>query len=179
MSAATGRATLSAAWAQMRSGITDYMAKILIIADDLTGAADCGAMFAERGFAATVLLAGCEEGAVKADDWRDADVLAIDADTRGAGPDDAAACAARIVQDACSGPAAEATVDLQEGGFHAAGQRGCGTGRRAQGNARTGFAIDARGDHFCACVSRLRPHYRERSPICEWRASRRFRCVAP
>jgi 4-phospho-D-threonate 3-dehydrogenase / 4-phospho-D-erythronate 3-dehydrogenase len=83
------------------------MPNILIIADDLTGAADCGAMFAERGFAATVLLAGPEEGAVKADDWRDGDVLAVDADTRGVGPDYAAACAARIVQEGCSGPAAE------------------------------------------------------------------------
>ena len=86
------------------------MPKILIIADDLTGAADCGATFAERGFASTVLLAGCDEGTVKAGHWRDADVLAIDANTRGAGPDDAAACAARIVQHACSGPAAEATL---------------------------------------------------------------------
>lgn len=73
------------------------MPRVLIIADDLTGAADCGAPFAGRGIASTVLLATRGEGAVSAADFADADVLAIDADTRSLGPVEAAASVARIV----------------------------------------------------------------------------------
>jgi 4-phospho-D-threonate 3-dehydrogenase / 4-phospho-D-erythronate 3-dehydrogenase len=90
------RATLSAA--QVRKlAVIGPMLKVLIIADDLTGAADCGAVFAERGFRATVLLAGPEPSAFN-QDWRDTEVLAIDANTRCMGPDQAAACVSQIVQ---------------------------------------------------------------------------------
>ena len=73
------------------------MRKILIIADDLTGAADCGAAFAERGFASIVLLAGPDEDAAGSGEVRDADALAIDADTRCMVPEDAAETVSRIV----------------------------------------------------------------------------------
>jgi 4-hydroxythreonine-4-phosphate dehydrogenase len=73
------------------------MPKILIIADDLTGAADCGAAFAERGFATTVLLAGPGEDRAWPDKAEDADVLAIDADTRCMAPEDAAETVGRIM----------------------------------------------------------------------------------
>ena len=74
-----------------------YMPKILIIADDLTGAADCGAMFADRGFTSMVLLAG-PECTVEPEGVEDVDVLAIDAHTRCREPDKAAACVVEPVR---------------------------------------------------------------------------------
>jgi len=73
------------------------MPKILIIADDLTGAADCGVVFAERGFASMVLLAGQEATRLRPDEAQDPDVLAIDADTRCMDPADASETVRRIV----------------------------------------------------------------------------------
>lgn len=65
------------------------MAQILIVADDLSGAADCGITCAVQRLDTLVLL---DEASV------DAEVLAIDANTRGMTPDGAAAETARLVR---------------------------------------------------------------------------------
>jgi len=59
------------------------MAQVLILADDLTGAADCGVAFARSGVS-TVLFVGDNAGDL------DADVLSVDCDTRGSDPRQAA-----------------------------------------------------------------------------------------
>jgi 4-hydroxythreonine-4-phosphate dehydrogenase len=74
------------------------MPKILIIADDLTGAADCGAAFAQCGFITKVLLAGTGALGLPTAEARDADVLALDVDTRCMNPADAAQTVAQIVR---------------------------------------------------------------------------------
>jgi len=68
------------------------MPKILIIADDLTGAADCGAVFAERGLEVMVWTGWANEG-LNIDG-----VLAIDADTRCVDPAQAAKAVRAIVE---------------------------------------------------------------------------------
>jgi 4-hydroxythreonine-4-phosphate dehydrogenase len=73
------------------------MPRILIIADDLTGAADCAAMFAEHGWKTAVLLAGPAEFEERPLDWQDAEVLSIDANTRCLAPETAAARVAQLV----------------------------------------------------------------------------------
>jgi D-threonate/D-erythronate kinase len=73
------------------------MPKILIIADDLTGAADCGAVFAECGMQATVVLNRPGEGSATRYPVTSPEVLAIDADTRSHGPEQASEKVARIV----------------------------------------------------------------------------------
>lgn len=67
----------------------DPMPRMLIIADDLTGAADCG-----------VACAGCGLRTLVAFDCRecDAEVLAIDTDTRAAEPEEAAAAIGRLIR---------------------------------------------------------------------------------
>ena len=62
------------------------MRQILIIADDLSGAADCAMACGSSGLSTVVSLGNCEKEA-------DAEVLAIDADTRCLDP---AAAAKRI-----------------------------------------------------------------------------------
>jgi uncharacterized protein YgbK (DUF1537 family) len=69
------------------------MPKIVIIADDLTGAADCAAAFAQRGLEAVILTGWRGVRAAKIDG-----VLAIDADTRCVGPEQAADAVAKIVE---------------------------------------------------------------------------------
>lgn len=66
------------------------MARILIIADDLSGAADCGIACAVQGLETLVVL---DEAAI------DADVLAIDANTRAMAPQKAAVETARLVHE--------------------------------------------------------------------------------
>jgi 4-hydroxythreonine-4-phosphate dehydrogenase len=65
--------------------------EVLIIADDLTGASDCGAAFAAHGLVTVVALD--DAGAIPR-----ADVVAFDANTRGMTPERAAAETARIVR---------------------------------------------------------------------------------
>jgi uncharacterized protein YgbK (DUF1537 family) len=65
------------------------VAQILIIADDLTGAADCAVACAGAGLRTLVALDDCRD--------TDAQVLAIDADTRSAEPEQAMAATARRV----------------------------------------------------------------------------------
>ena len=60
------------------------MTRWLILADDLTGAADCGIAFARRGLAASVSWHGVETTS-------DAEVVAIDADSRRLPPEEAGA----------------------------------------------------------------------------------------
>ena len=55
------------------------MAKMVMIADDLTGAADCAAACAAHGVSATVVLHAPRHSAPC---WPDTDILSIDADTR-------------------------------------------------------------------------------------------------
>ena len=57
------------------------MAKMVVIADDLTGAADCAAACAAHGIAATVVL---HAPGPRGPDlcWPDADIVSIDANTR-------------------------------------------------------------------------------------------------
>lgn len=68
------------------------MAQILIVADDLSGAADCGIACAVQGLNTLVVL---DAAAI----YADADVLAVDANTRAMGPQDAARATARLVQE--------------------------------------------------------------------------------
>jgi D-threonate/D-erythronate kinase len=67
------------------------MARMLILADDLTGAADCAVACAAYGLRTIVALDDCAKC--------NADVLAIDANTRAAEPDRAAAVMARLVDE--------------------------------------------------------------------------------
>lgn len=66
------------------------MAHILIVADDLSGAADCGIACAVQDLDTLVVL---DEAAV------DADVLALDANTRAMAPEEAALETARLVRE--------------------------------------------------------------------------------
>ena len=61
-------------------------ARWLILADDLTGAADAAIAFARRGFRTEVTW-----GEHPADDFKSTDVLAYDCDSRRLGPAEAAA----------------------------------------------------------------------------------------
>ena len=56
------------------------MAKMVAIADDLTGAADCAASSAARGCRAAVLLHSPDQRSEA--HWPEADILSIDANTR-------------------------------------------------------------------------------------------------
>jgi D-threonate/D-erythronate kinase len=67
------------------------LAQILIVADDLSGAVDSGVTCAVQGLDTVVVLDEAATGA-------DADVLAIDANTRAMTPDEAAAKTARVVR---------------------------------------------------------------------------------
>ncbi|KQP75188.1 hypothetical protein ASF60_08350 [Methylobacterium sp. Leaf113] len=62
----------------------------LILADDLTGAADCAIAFGRRGLAAAVTWDVTTSGDVSPDDSRPLPVLAYDADSRGLSASDAA-----------------------------------------------------------------------------------------
>lgn len=66
------------------------MIRILVLADDLTGAADCGLACAGCGLSTVVALDDCRDC--------DADVLAIDANTRAGEPHEAAAAMERLIR---------------------------------------------------------------------------------
>jgi 4-hydroxythreonine-4-phosphate dehydrogenase len=68
------------------------MEQLLILADDLSGAADCGIACAASGLATFVAFGAAPAG-------HGADVLAIDADTRARPPHEAAATTARLLRD--------------------------------------------------------------------------------
>jgi D-threonate/D-erythronate kinase len=72
------------------------MARMLVIADDLTGAADCAVACASHGLRSMVVLGNCRDA--------DADVLAIDANTRAMQPEQAAAEIARLMRAHGCGP---------------------------------------------------------------------------
>ena len=74
------------------------MAKVLVVADDLTGAADCGVAFAGRGAEAMVLLSGPGGDIPDVNGRESAEVLAIDADTRCLPREQAGEVVGRIVQ---------------------------------------------------------------------------------
>ncbi len=67
------------------------MHRLLILADDLTGAADCANAFATHGLSATVVFEETNEDIAT-------DILAIDCDTRHLSPEDAAAKVAQITR---------------------------------------------------------------------------------
>lgn len=71
------------------------MCTVLIIADDLSGASDCGTAFAGAGLRTRVVLEGSAFGA-------DATVLSLDANTRAMKPHQAAARAARLMRKCSS-----------------------------------------------------------------------------
>lgn len=73
------------------------MIEILIIADDLTGAADCGAACAAHGLETVVALGGVFDES--AGGIPRAEVVAVDANTRAMTPERAAAETARIVRE--------------------------------------------------------------------------------
>lgn len=72
--------------------------QMLVIADDLSGAADCGVAFASRGLETTLLLAGSS-----VDRESCTDVLALDANTRDLPPAEAAYKSAQLVSSLCRG----------------------------------------------------------------------------
>lgn len=74
------------------------MCRIVIIADDLTGAADCSAMFAELGFRSMVLLESAQTVPGTSEGCEEAQVLAVDANTRCLGAEDAAGAVSRMVR---------------------------------------------------------------------------------
>jgi len=65
------------------------MPRLLILADDLSGAADCAAALVSSGFSASVVLASLEE-------TRDCEILSIDCNTRHLEPEAAASRLAEI-----------------------------------------------------------------------------------
>jgi uncharacterized protein YgbK (DUF1537 family) len=71
---------------------------IVIVADDLTGAADCGVACTGAGLDTVVVFSEI----FRARDWA-ADVIAVDADTRRAPAETAALVTERIVRELCSG----------------------------------------------------------------------------
>jgi len=70
------------------------MPRILVLADDLAGAADCGIAFTRSGLSAVVILSAGHAAATRVA----ADVLALDADSRHLPPNAAAAINARLVR---------------------------------------------------------------------------------
>jgi len=66
------------------------MAQMLVIADDLTGAADCGVACAGHGLTTMVVLGASEDA--------ETDVHSVDADTRVMAPEQAASETARIIR---------------------------------------------------------------------------------
>ena len=68
------------------------MRRLLILADDLTGAADCANAFATHGLSATVIFEDTGEHVCS-------DVLAVDCDTRHLSPEDAAARVTQITRN--------------------------------------------------------------------------------
>jgi uncharacterized protein YgbK (DUF1537 family) len=71
---------------------------LVIVADDLTGAADCGVACTGAGLDTVVVLSEI----FRAWDWA-ADVIAVDADTRRTPAETAAVVTERIVRELCSG----------------------------------------------------------------------------
>lgn len=63
--------------------------RFLIIADDLTGGADTGAKFAERGFDTFLVSVREGGGPLRLSTQADSEVLVVNTDTRGSGPDEA------------------------------------------------------------------------------------------
>lgn len=70
------------------------MPRVLVLADDLSGAADCGIAFTRSGGSAVVILSAEDAPATRVE----ADVLALDADSRHLPPDAAAATNARLAR---------------------------------------------------------------------------------
>lgn len=77
------------------------MPGIIIIADDLTGAADSAVAFAARGVESAVLL-GKPGGSIHASMFDCAGAVAIDADTRCLDPDNAAITVEQLVTSCCN-----------------------------------------------------------------------------
>lgn len=82
------------------------MTKIVAIADDLTGAADCASACAAQGMSADVIL---HSQGSSSWDWPAAQIVSIDADTRSRSAEDAASTTARLV-DLCRGRAGDAVL---------------------------------------------------------------------
>ena len=72
------------------------MARMVVIADDLTGAVECAASSAALGCSAVVLLHSAENRESQTD-WPDADIVSIDANTRCLPAEEASRLLARLV----------------------------------------------------------------------------------
>jgi D-threonate/D-erythronate kinase len=72
------------------------VARMVVIADDLTGAADCAASSAALGCRAVVLLHS-PEGEESGANWPDADILSIDANSRCLPPEQASELTTRLI----------------------------------------------------------------------------------
>lgn len=70
------------------------MPRVLVLADDLSGAADCGIAFTRSGLPVVVMLSDGDQAATRVA----ADVLALDADSRRLPPNAAAAVNARLAR---------------------------------------------------------------------------------
>ncbi len=117
------------------------MPKILIIADDLTGAADCGVVFARRGMEANVVLSRAGEDLAHRSPIQ-SPMLAIDADTRRLGPSQATRVVALIVnQYANEGALVFKKVDSTLRGNVGAELAGALLARRANATAGERVAI--------------------------------------
>ena len=73
------------------------MPRMVVIADDLTGAADCAAASAALGFKATVLLHSPDTQQSNAD-WPGTDILSIDANSRCLPAEEASQLTTRLVR---------------------------------------------------------------------------------
>ena len=72
--------------------------RCLLIADDLTGGADTGAQFAERGLS-TLLIPLKEGHTIDFSQYRERDVLVINTDSRGLTPDEAGSLVSSLLRN--------------------------------------------------------------------------------
>jgi uncharacterized protein YgbK (DUF1537 family) len=72
--------------------------RCLLIADDLTGGADTGAQFAERGLS-TLLISFKESHNIDFSQYRERDVLVINTDSRGLTPDEAQSLVSSLLRN--------------------------------------------------------------------------------
>jgi uncharacterized protein YgbK (DUF1537 family) len=72
--------------------------RCLLIADDLTGGADTGAQFAERGLS-TLLISFKERHNIDFSQYRERDVLVINTDSRGLTPDEAQSLVSSLLRN--------------------------------------------------------------------------------
>lgn len=116
---------------------------IVIVADDLTGAADCGVACTGSGLDTVVVFSEIfrvQHGA--------ADVIAVDADTRRASPETAALVTERIVRELCSGGEAPILYKKIDSTLRGNLAVEIAAARRAYGNLR----LSEKGNPAAVCL---------------------------